>query len=794
MRGDASSEQEQDDPDVEFVEVDPTGRYGRYKEVLGKGAFKKVYRAFDELEGLEVAWNQVKVSELLRNSEDLERLYSEVHLLQTLKHKNIIKFYNSWVDTKNEHINFITEIFTSGTLRQYRKKHKRVDLRALKKWSKQILEGLLYLHSHDPPVIHRDLKCDNIFVNGNHGELKIGDLGLAAILHHANAAHSVIGTPEFMAPELYEEEYNELVDIYAFGMCLLELVTFEYPYTECSNAAQIYKKVTTGIKPACLMKVTDPDVKAFVEKCITKVEDRLSAKELLRHPFLSDVSPEIAGHSSQVNLLRGESSSEAVHKKSGTDKTTFLSDVSPEIAGHSSQVNLLRGESSSEAVHKKSDTDKTSVLDNSDPGPSRGLSVHGERKDINTIFIKLRIADSKDKCRNIHFPFDIEADTSIAVASEMVHELDLTDQDITNIADMIDSEIRALIPEWSPKDSSGGDSPFNSQTSDFKEDSSPPHAFENKDDVSPLTSASPFSTSSFFPDQLPSGRKFWSDSPKTGVGAGLSPVKCSPLSPSEGRSEMSPQNPGITNWREPKKYKDEDYCGVLPPIRPSIFHLESGADSNYQEKDLLESPRNFVLHEEKIDEVPLEPATTENYLTEDKARCQEEVCYGQSDAITLSPGLNGERDNGDLEKRGAMDRLGKNDGESYAESDLRILAENLDQLLAQQQKELDELKLKHKLVISQVLEDIPPHMRLKVLKMCSRKIPDYKLHSKMKSHVPNFPGYNGADNCSQVPGKRIFTRSLSTIDLCSPRPNTSKQDATSEMGIAVILKDDSEEL
>jgi WNK lysine deficient protein kinase len=47
-----------------------------------------------------------------------------------------------------------------------------------------------------------------------------------------------------MAPELYEEEYNELVDIYSFGMCLLEMVTFEYPYSECTNAAQIYKKVT----------------------------------------------------------------------------------------------------------------------------------------------------------------------------------------------------------------------------------------------------------------------------------------------------------------------------------------------------------------------------------------------------------------------------------------------------------------------------------------------------------------------------------------------------------------------
>ncbi len=53
------------------------------------------------------------------------------------------------------------------------------------------------------------------------------------------------GTPEFMAPELYEEEYNELVDIYSFGMCLLEMVTFEYPYSECTNAAQIYKKVSS---------------------------------------------------------------------------------------------------------------------------------------------------------------------------------------------------------------------------------------------------------------------------------------------------------------------------------------------------------------------------------------------------------------------------------------------------------------------------------------------------------------------------------------------------------------------
>lgn len=74
---------------------------------------------------------------------------------------------------------------------RYRLKHKRVNIRAIKHWCRQILKGLLYLHSHDPPVIHRDLKCDNIFVNGNQGEVKIGDLGLAAILRKSHAAHCV---------------------------------------------------------------------------------------------------------------------------------------------------------------------------------------------------------------------------------------------------------------------------------------------------------------------------------------------------------------------------------------------------------------------------------------------------------------------------------------------------------------------------------------------------------------------------------------------------------------------------
>ena len=53
-----------------------------------------------------------------------------------------------------------------------------------------------------------------------------------------------------MAPELYDEEYDDRVDVYSFGMCLLELATLEYPYSECRNAAQIYRKVTL-VRCAC---------------------------------------------------------------------------------------------------------------------------------------------------------------------------------------------------------------------------------------------------------------------------------------------------------------------------------------------------------------------------------------------------------------------------------------------------------------------------------------------------------------------------------------------------------------
>ncbi|KAL6993041.1 putative serine/threonine-protein kinase wnk6 [Sarracenia purpurea var. burkii] len=397
------------------------------------------YFAFDEADGIEVAWGQVRIDEVLQSPEDLEKLYCEVHLLKSLKHNHIIKYYNSWIDDSNKTVNIITELFYSGSLRQYRKKHKQVQLKAVKNWARQILIGLNYLHSQDPPIIHRDLKCDNIFINGNQGEVKIGDLGLATIMQQANAK-SVIGTPEFMAPELYDESYNELADIYSFGMCMLEMVTFEYPYSECKNSAQIYKKVSSagklcgsnslqGIKPASLFKVKDPNVRSFIEKCLLPASQRLSAKELLKDAFLQ---PNISSGNCPFPLP------DIVIPKTGAfGDRCLLSEGPSSTRNKPPSIDVDTGEDGELTV--------TAAIDNS-IGKSQSLSLEVRGASRGNYF-SLKDAG---RVRNIHFLFYLDSDTALLVSGEMVEQLELADQNVMFIAELIDVLLINLVPHWKP--------------------------------------------------------------------------------------------------------------------------------------------------------------------------------------------------------------------------------------------------------------------------------------------------------------------------------------------------------
>ena len=289
-------------PTDEVVEKSPRERYLRFKELIGKGSYKEVWRAYDSVEGIEVAWNVVNLKNM--PAHEKARVINEVRLLDRLDHENIIDFHGSWVNRDRGEVCFITEILSSGSLKRFIQRVQVVRWKIIKRWMRQILKALAYLHSRDPKIIHRDIKCDNIFINGASGDLRVGDLGLSTARAADDAAskgRSVLGTPEFMAPELYDEAYDEKVDVYAFGMCALEMITKQLPYAECRNATQIYKKVQADVPPDALALVPDERAAAFVRLCVRRdPAARPSASELLAHPFLV---PDPAFGETEVKLL-----------------------------------------------------------------------------------------------------------------------------------------------------------------------------------------------------------------------------------------------------------------------------------------------------------------------------------------------------------------------------------------------------------------------------------------------------------------------------------------------------------
>ncbi|XP_051011209.1 serine/threonine-protein kinase WNK1 isoform X13 [Acomys russatus] len=289
----SQEERSQQQDDIEELETKAVGmsndgRFLKFDIEIGRGSFKTVYKGLDTETTVEVAWCELQDRKLTKS--ERQRFKEEAEMLKGLQHPNIVRFYDSWESTVKgkKCIVLVTELMTSGTLKTYLKRFKVMKIKVLRSWCRQILKGLQFLHTRTPPIIHRDLKCDNIFITGPTGSVKIGDLGLAT-LKRASFAKSVIGTPEFMAPEMYEEKYDESVDVYAFGMCMLEMATSEYPYSECQNAAQIYRRVTSGVKPASFDKVAIPEVKEIIEGCIRQNKDeRYSIKDLLNHAFFQE--------------------------------------------------------------------------------------------------------------------------------------------------------------------------------------------------------------------------------------------------------------------------------------------------------------------------------------------------------------------------------------------------------------------------------------------------------------------------------------------------------------------------
>mmetsp|Transcript_29030 Transcript_29030/g.48736 ORF Transcript_29030/g.48736 Transcript_29030/m.48736 type:complete len:546 (+) Transcript_29030:148-1785(+) len=295
------------------VQISPDGRFCRYdKKVVAKGSFKEVYKGLDTNVGKEVAWNIVNSShsDTLSDQKHIERLEREFQIMKSLDNPHVVKCFDGW-RSEDGQINFITELFTSGNLRVFRQKHPDVNLElAINKWGREILIGINYLHSQTPPIIHRDLRCEYVFINGNSGEVKIADLGRAKFRTGANTllvSGGTIDTPasaQYYAPEMYDGVYDESVDIYAFGLLLMELATLRRPYDECTSQAEVFRTVSAGTLPEAVHHVKDRDLKAVITGCLKHdASQRPTAGELLELDYFRILDPKDIIHVEGVRNL-----------------------------------------------------------------------------------------------------------------------------------------------------------------------------------------------------------------------------------------------------------------------------------------------------------------------------------------------------------------------------------------------------------------------------------------------------------------------------------------------------------
>jgi len=163
-----------------------------------------VYKGYDSENGIEVFWNSINLKDVEDKTQN--NLISNLKQLERIgRHQNFLNILKIDINKDNKQINLITEISNGEIAKRYIRKLKSLKLKIFQKWIKQILKGLQFLHKNG--IVHGSLSSDSIFINSNDGKVKIGSLGLRAL-------YSKKG----------ENTLTMEADIYAFGVCILELI------------------------------------------------------------------------------------------------------------------------------------------------------------------------------------------------------------------------------------------------------------------------------------------------------------------------------------------------------------------------------------------------------------------------------------------------------------------------------------------------------------------------------------------------------------------------------------------
>eukprot|EP01125_Pyxidicula_operculata_P002200 TRINITY_DN12112_c0_g1_i1.p1 TRINITY_DN12112_c0_g1~~TRINITY_DN12112_c0_g1_i1.p1 ORF type:complete len:823 (-),score=282.37 TRINITY_DN12112_c0_g1_i1:333-2801(-) len=259
--------------------------------LIARSSCGAVYQGLTD-KGVLIAVKQLELPSNLDNHtvRQLESFRREINLFRTLDHPNIVRYLGC--EQTKDSIHIFLEYVACGSLSSVVNKFGgKLEEDLMKKYTRQILSGLEYLHSKK--VIHRDIKGANILVD-TFGNAKLADFGCAKMIEGlvtSEVYRTMQGTACFMAPEVLRQSgHGRAADVWSFGCTLLEMAVGHPPFFEYKDniAALIFNVVLNNQLPE-IPKYLSTEAQHFIAACLTvDPKQRPSATQLLQHEWLQE--------------------------------------------------------------------------------------------------------------------------------------------------------------------------------------------------------------------------------------------------------------------------------------------------------------------------------------------------------------------------------------------------------------------------------------------------------------------------------------------------------------------------